>query len=397
MKSSTVITYELDDAGKAASELAESIAKELVLEKNSVGIFLCDADVDGASVTGELKKLLGIEIAGMTTLAVLDKDGHHEAAAILTVMTADDCVFSAKASAPLSSPDYENSIKETCCAILPEDKSYLEKTGVLFSFCPAGLTFSADIYPEIISKELESIPVIGGIASDDYDFERARVFLSGEEYKDSLVLVGIWGNISPVFSIRHVTSRFAERIKRVIEAKGNIVYKVGDETFIKYLESFGLKTDVPDPVLAFTSYPMMLTRSDAEDEVPLMRHISGLNHEDGSGSFFGDVPVGTMANMCLINKNDIVNACRESFGALLDEAGKNPDYKYSTVLCITCCGRAMILGPDSDAEGRVLEEMLPDGISLAGAYCLGEICPALYKDGKVSNRFHNCSITFCML
>jgi len=80
----------------------------------------------------------------------------------------------------------------------------------------------------------------------------------------------------------------------------------------------------------------------------------------------------------------------------LEEAGSLPDYEYSTVLCITCCGRAMILGADSDAEGRVLSEMLPDGISLAGAYCLGEICPVLYKDGKAFNRFHNCSITFCM-
>jgi hypothetical protein len=103
-----------------------------------------------------------------------------------------------------------------------------------------------------------------------------------------------------------------------------------------------------------------------------------------------------MANICLINKNDIVSACRESFKALLEEAGKRPDYEYSTVLCISCCGRAMILGTDSDAEGRVLSEMLPDGITLTGAYCLGEICPVIYKEGKASNRFHNCSITFCM-
>ena len=396
MKSSTVITYELDDAGKAARQLAESIKNELVLDNNAIGILLCDADVDGAVVTEELKELLGIEVAGMTTLAVLDREGQHEAAAILTVLTSDDCVFLAKASGALSGKDYEKNIAMVCGEVVPDDKDSAGKTGLLFSFCPNGMTFSGDMFPEIISKELKNTPVIGGVASDDYDFERARVFLSGREYKDSLVLVGVWGSIDPVFSIRHVTSRFAERIRRVTEAKGNIVYKVGDETFVEYLESFGLKTDVPDPVLAFTSYPMMLTQSDSDEEVQLMRHISGLDHENGSGSFFGDVPVGTMANICLINKNDIVTACRESFKALLEEAGSRPDYEYSTVLCITCCGRAMILGTDSDAEGRVLSEMLPDGITLAGAYCLGEICPVLYKDGKAANRFHNCSITFCM-
>jgi hypothetical protein len=41
--------------------------------------------------------------------------------------------------------------------------------------------------------------------------------------------------------------------------------------------------------------------------------------------------------------------------------------------------------------------MLPEGYNLAGAYCLGEFSPALYKDGAASNRFHNCSIALCTL
>jgi hypothetical protein len=210
-----------------------------------------------------------------------------------------------------------------------------------------------------------------------------------------MVLVSVWGNVKPVFALRHVTSRFAERIRRVVMAAGNVVYKVGDETFVKYLEGFGLKTDVEDPLLAFTSYPMMLTRED-DDETPLMRHILGLNLSDGSGSFFGDVPTGTMANICLVNKDDITAACRESMNSIREAEENRGEYEYSTIFCISCCGRAMILGADAGAEGRILSEMKPEKLTLAGAYCLGEICPARYKDGQVSNRFHNCSITFCM-
>jgi hypothetical protein len=82
---------------------------------------------------------------------------------------------------------------------------------------------------------------------------------------------------------------------------------------------------------------------------------------------------------------------------LLEEVKAHEDYEYSTILCISCCGRAIILGADAGAEGRELTRLLPEGLSLAGAYCLGEICPTLWKDGRASNRFHNCSITFCML
>jgi hypothetical protein len=140
----------------------------------------------------------------------------------------------------------------------------------------------------------------------------------------------------------------------------------------------------------------MLTR-EGQDETPMMRHISALNKEDGSGTFFGDVPEGTLANVCLVSKKDITASCRESMQYLLEEAGKQTGYQYSTIFCFSCCGRAMILGADSNAEGNIIKEFMPPGLNLAGAYCLGEICPARYQDGEASNRFHNCSITFCML
>ena len=81
----------------------------------------------------------------------------------------------------------------------------------------------------------------------------------------------------------------------------------------------------------------------------------------------------------------------------MDEGAAQSGYAYSTILCISCCGRSMILSGDADAEGRILTDKLPPGLTLTGAYCLGEICPTLYKDGHATNRFHNCSITFCML
>ncbi|MCL2740697.1 MAG: FIST C-terminal domain-containing protein [Oscillospiraceae bacterium] len=395
MRSATVLTTELDDPIKAATQLAEGMKGRLGLMKGSVGILLCDADMDGAAVTGELHRLLGIEVTGMTTLGTLDEGGYHEAAAVFTVLTADDCEFRAACTESLAEGDFRRKIAESAKSIMPVGA--VGAGGLMFAFCPNGMPFSGDMYPNVISQATGGVPVIGGVASDDYDFTRARVFISGREYRDSLVLAGVWGNVKPLFSIKHVTSRFAERIRRVTDAEGNIVRKVGEETFVRYLENFGLKTDVPDPVLAFTAYPMMLTQGDDGDEVPLMRHIAGLNHEDGSGTFFGDVPVGTLANICLINKNDLSAACRESMEAILRESARHPDHGYSALFCMSCCGRAMILGSDSDAEGNVLKEMRPEGMTLTGAYCLGEVCPTRYKDGVAENRFHNCSITFCMI
>jgi hypothetical protein len=395
MKSAVATTFELDDVREAARELADSIQDQLELEKNSVGILLCDADADGAALSAELHRLLDIPVAGMTSLATFSTEGYHEGTIVLMVFTADDVRFTLAASEPFDG-SYEDEMAAAYRQAIPADVAPDTPPALIFAFCPNGEPFSGDKYANTFSTLSHNAPIIGGVCSDDYDYERARVFLTGTEYKDSIVLVCLWGNVRPTFAIRHVTSQFAERIRRVVEAQDNIVYRVGDETFVEYLEGFGLRTDVPDPLVAFTSYPMMLTQEDG-DEVPLMRHIAGLDLEAGTGIFIADVPAGALANICLINRDDLKVSARESMNALLEGMKRQSDYEYSAVFCISCCGRSVILGSDADAEGAILAELLPANMTLAGAYCLGELCPTRYVDGEATNRFHNCSITFCAL
>jgi hypothetical protein len=330
----------------------------------------------------------------MTTLAPIDPEGRRESAATLIVLTASDCAYYAACSPSLAGGGQEDKIAKTCESVLAFGKEYGPSPVLSLVFCPNGLKISGDIYPSAFAGAMPGVPVIGGTCSDDYDMARARIFFSGREIKDAMLMIGVWGNVRPSFAVRHVTSRFAERLRRVTKAEGNVVYRVGDEPFTKYLEGFGLRTDVRDPLLAFTPHPMMLMR-DNSDETPLMRHIAALDLEAGSGTFFGDVPEGTMANICLINKSDLEKSCRESMLALLDR----PDDEISalsTILCFSCCGRAILMGSDGNAEGRVISGMLPEHLNLAGAYCLGELSPTSYRQGRAVNRFHNCSITFCL-
>jgi hypothetical protein len=329
----------------------------------------------------------------MTSLATFSTQGYHEGAIVLTVLTADDVRFTLAAS-PAFDDRYEEEIAAVYRQTIPADAAPDECPALIFAFCPNGEPFSGDKYANTLSALAGNAPIVGGVCCDDYDYERARVFLAGEEYRDSLVLICLWGNVRPTFAIRHVTSQFAERIRRVVDAKDNVVSRVGDETFVEYLESFGLRTDVADPLMAFTSYPMMLTR-EGEEETPLMRHIAGLDLKTGVGTFIADVPVGTLANICLINRDDLKVSARESMEILLGNMKEQDGYEYSLVFCISCGGRAVILGTESDAEGTILTELLPEGMALSGSYCLGELCPTRYVGSAATNRFHNCSITFC--
>jgi hypothetical protein len=75
MKSASAVSFELDDMMETARELAGSIKQKLVYQRNAIGLLMCDADTDGASLTAELQKMLGFEVAGMTTLAAIDSQG----------------------------------------------------------------------------------------------------------------------------------------------------------------------------------------------------------------------------------------------------------------------------------------------------------------------------------
>lgn len=392
MKSAIAITTELDIVTEAVDELCASISEKLPDLRDGVGLLFCDADLDGASVTGELKKRLGIEVAGMTTLAALAPQGRQDLSAVLLVLSTDGHSVTVSASGALDKGDYADQIRNSFREVAPGDG----QKGLVFILGAYGLPFPGDTYASLLAEVAPGVPLMGGIASDDYDYDRARVFLSGQEYKTSMVCVGLAGNISPLFAIHHTTSRFAERIRRVTRSEGNVVYEVGDENFIEYLKGFGLNVDVDDPLLAFTSYPMMFTRGQGGGTA-VMRHIAALNRDNGSGIFLGNVPQGALANICLINKDNLADSCRTSLQSLLHTASQHPEHEYSTIICMSCCGRATIFGPDGQMEGQIINELLPTDVNLAGAYCLGEFCPSEVGQHGVTNDFHNCSITFCML
>ncbi|MDR1856554.1 MAG: FIST C-terminal domain-containing protein [Desulfovibrio sp.] len=394
MKSAVALTKELDDAKKAAGQLAEAIRGRLTFERHAVGLLFCDSDMDGATVTGELGEILGCEVAGMTALAVFGPEGRHDAAAVLTVLTAQDCTFIATMSSSLADDGRKDAIADTCRRLVRPDDG--KAPGLALTFCPFAVRTPGDVYPAVFAKHLPGVPMIGGVASDGYDLANTRTFLSGRESADAMVAVGLHGEVHPSFALRHVTSHFAERLRRVTESSGNVVRRIGDQTVVQYLESVGLKTDVTDPLLAFAAYPLMLIQDTGVEETPVMRHIAAIDHGTGAVTFVGDVPEGVLANVCMVTRQDLEASCRESSASLLAEPGAAPG-DASTVLCFSCFGRATLLGQHPNAEGDILARMLPEGMALSGAYCLGEISPTGHGRDGIRNRFHNCSIAFCLL
>ena len=396
LKSVTTATRAIQNIEQATRELAP--ANTVFEAGRAVGLLFCSADADGAALSAALHSQLKIPIAGMTSQSLLTRSGRQEKSAILTIISSDDCSFGVGVSAPLDADGGAHHRANIAAAYTASARMAAESPKLMFAFCPANMPFSGDKYSQILTELSGAAPVIGGVASDEYDFTHCKTFLSGQAYQNALVLVSLFGDIRPVFSMQHVTSRFAPRLRRITDARDNVVHRVGDETFTEYLASFGLDAASRNPLVDLVSHPMMLT-TEGTGEASVMRHIAALDPANGTGTFLGDVLPGTLANICRLDSQDVKDSCRDSAQALLQkiENAHQENYTYSLVFCVSCCGRATILGEEIDEEGATLSALVPAQLSLSGIYCLGELGPARYYNGNAANKFHNCSITLCAI
>lgn len=115
MKSIVSVTYEMDDPETAAAELLDGITRTFTPAKNSVGILFCYSDMEIDKLAARVEEKAGFEIIGCTAIANMDeRDGFHEMAVTLTVLSADDCLFATAASDPITPENVAESIGKAC-------------------------------------------------------------------------------------------------------------------------------------------------------------------------------------------------------------------------------------------------------------------------------------------
>jgi hypothetical protein len=79
---------------------------------------------------------------------------------------------------------------------------------------------------------------------------------------------------------------------------------------------------------------------------------------------------------------------------LIEKLKATPDCQ--AVLVLSCIVRRMSFGTKPTVEAALVKDELHD-FPFMFAYAGGEICPTSVRDGKAVNRFHNFSITACIL
>ena len=396
MRSITLYTEEIDDLDGAVEEFYAQ-TEGFVFEKNTMGIFFAEEDLDYAEFYRILSMKWDFPIIGCTSMAMLTgEQGYCPTGMSLMILTGDDVEFSAGITEELDINNYKREMEKTYND-LKKKLSSPEKLVISYG---GAVYEEKDVAGDWLVDELTRLSgdafVFGASASDGFTFTGSRVFYNERVTKNGQAIAPVTGNIDPHFVRINSVGEKAPFQYEITRSEGNRIFKVGEITFEDALKKEGMKTGKIDVMGDYILSPFLVTiKKENGDEVEVTRNLSLLNPETGVGSFMGNMPEGSMVNIGLINRNELKSTLALAFTDLFKKR-ETGEYKYDTLLCASCAARFMGLASNTSAEGETYAGRVPEGVSLMGMYAYGEYCPSEgSKTGKLYNTFHN--YTFSIL
>ena len=399
MYSKVVVTNQIDDIEESVSELLEKLKDGFTFCKNTVGILFFYSDMDVSEFVKVLNKKAPFDIIGSSCIASLDsEEGFHEMSVTLIVLTADDCEFSLGVTGSLT-PD--NVVQEIERTYSQARDALSDEAKLVVAFPPYTFDIILDSFADGFNKAAAGVPVVGGIPSYNTDVKECASLAQGRLLTDKLCMLLITGNIKPVFTVSNIASSSPERKRRVTESDKNIILKVGDQTFVEYMEEMGISAQKflsGDANVMYLSHPLLVENVNLgiDDKTTYVRALSGVDMERGAGITTGIIPEGVFVSVCTLTRSDINTMVLAGMKAIKETLNAKADaYRYSTMLAMSCTGRFLLMLPTGgDEADRILEE-LPGNIAMSGMYSSGELGPVPLKDGGFTNLAFNESLVLC--
>ena len=228
------------------------------------------------------------------------------------------------------------------------------------------------------------IPAVGGLAGDSDRFETTWVLHNKVPRSEHVSVVGFYGDD---FHLAHAYKGGWRELgleRKVTKSTDNILYELDGEPALDIYKTYlGERANgLPGTGLLF---PLSLRETDNSDEVTV-RTILGINEEEHSITFAGDIPEGSLVTLMTTTFDRLVDAAKLAAKKLdLSEHNAQP------LLCIaiSCTGRQLVLKQRTEDELEAILSVLPAEAKLLGFYSYGEISPL--TSGRID--LHNQTMT----
>jgi hypothetical protein len=376
-------TTEIDNVDEALSQIRRQLDEERLL-RHSVGILYYYSDFAQTGVVQKLCSRFNFPIVGGTTSNSAVPGSGEDLNLTLTILTSDDCTFSAGISDSLAEDPF-----------IPVEKLYRqlggdgEKPALFFIMAPYQLESTGDDYLAVLSS-LSGVPVFGSSAfTHTTDLTRIRTCFNGVEYKDRLALIAFRGKLRPRFFCSTIPEdRMIPQRALITDSYRNRVRKINGIPAIRYLESIGLSEN--GKLLGIASFPLIVYTGDGS------RLIRTIFRNDGEELICsGSMPVHTTLGISFCDKEFVIKSAQKTAEKCVKAIASGGE-ESRLALVISCAARRVALGSDVYAEIRAVNGGLGD-LPYHFAYSSGEFCPMVNLGGKTVDCFLNYSLSVCII
>jgi len=248
--------------------------------------------------------------------------------------------------------------------------------------CGNGLFWS-----RVKNKGREGTPIFGGLAGDDWKFEKTYQFFGNQVLRDAVTVLVFSGNLfvsSGVATGQHPIGQKGI----VTKSAGNTLHEVdGQSVKVFYQRYFGNALSIE---LAGGSWGGAVAVFEPGEEAFYVRSPNSQDTVSGSIEYFGNIPEHSTIQFTETNTEDLLSAAREALEkAQADYNGNRP----SAALIVSCSSRMKLLGTRACEEHSIAQQVLKD-LPNIGFHAYGEICQLTHQ-GK--SYFHNETFTAILM
>ena len=252
-----------------------------------------------------------------------------------------------------------------------------------------GLNINGSQLTKGINTEITpNIVVTGGLAGDDDRFANTWVLVDGEMQDNYVTAVGLYGED---IHIAHGSKSGWDKLgpsRTVTRAVDNVLYEIDNQPALGiYKRYLGDKASgLPATGLL---YPLELEELSTQGD-KIIRTILGVNEQEQSITFAGDIPNGSYVTLMRANYDGLVDGANDAA-----EAVDLTAYNNQAICClaISCVGRRLVLKQRTEEELEATLDVLPEKTVQVGFYSYGEISPL--ANGRCD--LHNQTMTLTLL
>jgi hypothetical protein len=213
------------------------------------------------------------------------------------------------------------------------------------------------------------VAITGGLSGDGARFEQTLVCLDNAPAERQIAVVGFYGDRLKV-GYGSMGGWDAFGVEWIItKSKGNVLYELDSQSALELYKRYlgDHAAELPASGLLF---PLSLRMTNGD--TPVVRTILGINSEDQSMIFAGDVPQGARARFMKANFDRLIDGASDAATTSYEAVGSlAPDL----AILISCVGRKLVLKQRIEDEVESVRDVLGPNTILTGFYSYGEISP----------------------